>query len=110
LALVNRYAGKLYAYQNEKAINTYTPWIEMTYADSQAKYKRYQSAVKVLQGLLQKEISTADRAMALYTQSGYLDNLGLFDLSKSVLKRCVSLNGNDRFSNLCKESVQILEP
>ena len=110
LMQVNQYARKLYTYQNDHGITTYTPWIEFTYADSQAKYERYQSAVKILQDLLQQDLKADERSMALYTQSTYLDQLGLLDLSKKVLKRCVELKGDDRFSRLCQEAVKILEP
>lgn len=104
-----QYTERLYRFQDENRVSTYTPWIEMTYADVLAKLGRYRDGVPVLQALLQKDIGTSDRAMALYTLSSYLDQLGMFDTSKSVLKRCVGLGGDDRFSRLCKDAVDILE-
>lgn len=104
-----QYSDRLYTFQEQNGIDTYTPWIETTHADVLAKSKRYRDAIAVLQNLLQKEIKNSDRAMALYTLSSYLDQLGMFDTSKRVLKRCVALGGDDRFSRLCKDAVEILE-
>ncbi len=109
LAKTLQYTDRLYTYQKQSGIRTYTPWIETTHADTLAKLGRYRDAVLVLQKMLQDELSTPDRARGLYTLSSYLDQLGMFDTSKSVLKRCVGLGGDDRFSRLCKDAVDILE-
>lgn len=109
LKMVLLFSEKLYNYQERKKITTYTPWVEFVYADTLYKLKRYKDAIVALQKLLQGNLAKEDRAKALYYLSTNLDMIGAFDISKDVLKRCVALNSNDKYSILCKESVSILD-
>lgn len=103
------YAPKAIDYQNFRGINLFSPHLEFTYLEALQNTAQYEKGLELLKDLLKlKQLSSSDRARAFYAQSQIYESLKDMKSQKQSLERCLKLDENSTWQNLCREKNTLL--
>ncbi len=103
------YAQELLRLQALHQRPEYSPWVELTYAESLIKSNRLQEALAVLNQAEQLPLSNDDRAKVLYNKGAIADSLQLTPLSLESYQQCSQLEGNSPYKQLCSSAYTLLQ-
>lgn len=103
------YAPKAIDYQNFKGINLFSPNLEFIYLEALQNTAQHEKGLELLRDLLKlKQLSTGDRARALYAQSQIYESLKDTQAQRKSLEECLKLGENSTWQDLCREKNALL--
>ncbi|RUM66453.1 MAG: hypothetical protein DSZ06_03205 [Sulfurospirillum sp.] len=107
--MISFYAKKMIDLQKKYRLDTYTPLIEIDYAEALRSDGKYDKALKVVLELLYKKLNDTQRAHVLYL-AGYLsEKLNKIKEAKEFYAKCGEIVEDSAWVQLCAENLDLLE-
>lgn len=97
------YAGKVIALQRMRGIETFTPWIQILFAQAARETGREEEALEMLEALRKKTLTQEKRGETLYRLFDLLEKRGEMERAWPVLEECAALTEENRWQRLCLE-------